>query len=118
MSDQKRHTKSLSEPLFYDNADMKRLFNFSDKTLQRMRSNKSIPFVRIGKKYFYHEQYFKYLAAQSSQDLSLIYIISFSISAKKHFCFNISITYLQELVIHSLLSFPVNFSTLNHSTDS
>ncbi len=103
MSDQKRHTKSLSEPLFYDNADMKRLFNFSDKTLQRMRSNKSIPFVRIGKKYFYPVQYF---------------IISFSISAKKHFCFNISITYLQELVIHSLLSFPVNFFTLGHSTDS
>ena len=68
MSDQKRQTKSLSEPLFYDNADMKRLFNFSDKTLQRMRSNKSIPFVRIGKKYFYPVQYFKNLADQSCQD--------------------------------------------------
>ena len=68
MLNHQKLNKSLSEPLFYDNADMKRLFNFSDKTLQRMRSNKSIPFVRIGKKYFYPVQYFKNLADQSCQD--------------------------------------------------
>jgi hypothetical protein len=68
MLNHQKHTKSLSEPLFYDNADMKRLFNFSDKTLQRMRSNKSIPFVKIGKKYFYPVQYFKNLAEKSCQD--------------------------------------------------
>jgi len=51
-----------TEPLFYDNADMKRLFHISDKTLQRMRNNKSIPFVKIGKKIFYPIEHFKKLA--------------------------------------------------------
>lgn len=60
-----KKTKKSNEQLFYDNADMKRLFNFSDKTLQRMRSNKSIPFVKIGKKFFYPVKYFQNLADSS-----------------------------------------------------
>lgn len=64
MSINTKKGKNQSEPLFYDNADMKRLFNFSDKTLQRMRNNKSIPFVLIGKKAFYPVSYFKKLAKE------------------------------------------------------
>ena len=57
-------TSKPIEPLFYDNADMKRLFHFSDKTLQRMRNNKSIPFTKIGKKIFYPIEHFKKLAKE------------------------------------------------------
>ncbi|AQX06197.1 helix-turn-helix domain-containing protein [Elizabethkingia meningoseptica] len=49
---------------FYDSADLKRLLNISDKTLYRMRVNKSIPCVRFGKKYFYPKSYFNNKASE------------------------------------------------------
>ena len=52
------------EPLFYDNADMKRLYHISDKTLQRMRNDKRILFIKIGKKIFYPIEHFKKLAQE------------------------------------------------------
>ncbi|MDE5450968.1 helix-turn-helix domain-containing protein, partial [Elizabethkingia meningoseptica] len=40
------------------------LLNISDKTLYRMRVNKSIPCVRFGKKYFYPKSYFNNKASE------------------------------------------------------
>ncbi|MGU9939725.1 helix-turn-helix domain-containing protein [Empedobacter brevis] len=37
---------------FYDSADVKRLLNVSDKTLYRMRRNKTIPCFKLGKSTF------------------------------------------------------------------
>ncbi|WP_260392634.1 helix-turn-helix domain-containing protein [Empedobacter brevis] len=43
---------------FYDSADLKSLLNVSDKTLYRMRRNKTIPCFKLGKKYFYPKHIF------------------------------------------------------------
>jgi len=43
---------------FYDSADVQRLLNVSDKTLYRMRRNKTIPCFKLGKKYFYPKHFF------------------------------------------------------------
>ncbi|MGV0919197.1 helix-turn-helix domain-containing protein [Empedobacter falsenii] len=43
---------------FYDSADVQRLLNVSDKTLYRMRKNKTIPCFKLGKKYFYPKHFF------------------------------------------------------------
>lgn len=44
---------------FYDNADLKRLLNVSDKTLYRMRKMNKIPYFKVGNKYYYPMQFFK-----------------------------------------------------------
>lgn len=49
---------SISESLYYDSADVKRLLNISDRTLQRMRQNNEIPFLKLGKKIFYPKAFF------------------------------------------------------------
>ncbi|WP_312081799.1 helix-turn-helix domain-containing protein [Empedobacter sp.] len=43
---------------FYDSADVQRLLNVSDKTLYRMRRNKTIPCFKLGKKYYYPKHFF------------------------------------------------------------
>lgn len=46
------------ESHYYDSADVKKLLNISDRTLQRMRKNNEIPFFRLGKKIFYPKAFF------------------------------------------------------------
>ncbi|MFV0144455.1 helix-turn-helix domain-containing protein [Empedobacter falsenii] len=43
---------------FYDNADLKRLLNVSDRTLYRMRKMNKIPYFKVGNKYYYPMQFF------------------------------------------------------------
>ncbi|WP_225539531.1 helix-turn-helix domain-containing protein [Empedobacter stercoris] len=43
---------------FYDNADLKRLLNVSDKTLYRMRKMNKIPYFKVGNKYYYPMHFF------------------------------------------------------------
>ncbi|MFV0190274.1 MULTISPECIES: helix-turn-helix domain-containing protein [Empedobacter] len=43
---------------FYDSADVQRLLNVSEKTLYRMRRNKTIPCFKLGKKYFFPKHFF------------------------------------------------------------
>ncbi|MFT3920339.1 helix-turn-helix domain-containing protein [Cloacibacterium sp.] len=65
MSQSRKPTKKQTEPLFYDNADMKRLFHISDKTLQRLRLSGQVPFVKFGNKYLYPIKFFQNLADRS-----------------------------------------------------
>lgn len=51
--------QSASENLFYDNADLKLRFHFSDSTLYRMRRDKTIPYMCFGRKYFYPQAFFR-----------------------------------------------------------
>ncbi len=41
---------------YLDNADMKQLFNISDKTLYRWRKNGTVPFTNLGGKHIYPKQ--------------------------------------------------------------
>ena len=43
---------------YYDNADMKRLFHFSDSTLYRYRKSNILPFKKIQGKFIYPKAYF------------------------------------------------------------
>ncbi|MFV0209743.1 helix-turn-helix domain-containing protein [Empedobacter falsenii] len=47
---------------FYDNADLKRLLNVSDKTLYRMRKTNKIPYIKFGNKFYYPMQFFNQMA--------------------------------------------------------
>lgn len=47
------------EKLFYDNADLKHMFNVSDKTLQRWRKSNLVPYFTLGGKIFYPVAHFK-----------------------------------------------------------
>lgn len=42
-----------------DNTDLRNLLHVSDKTIYRMRKAKKIPFVHIGKKYYYPLAFFQ-----------------------------------------------------------
>ncbi|SFH87794.1 helix-turn-helix domain-containing protein [Halpernia frigidisoli] len=43
---------------YYDNADLKRMFNLSDSTLQRQRNANLIPFFKISGKIYYPKAFF------------------------------------------------------------
>ena len=44
--------------IWYDGADLKQLFNFSESTLIRYRKNNQIPFTKLGGRYFYPKSFF------------------------------------------------------------
>lgn len=44
--------------LYYDSADVKKLLNISDSTLHRIRKERSIPHMKIGRKIFYPKTFF------------------------------------------------------------
>ena len=49
----------LKEPSFedwMDGQDVMQALHISLRTLQTLRSNRTIPFSRLGKKFFYHKQ--------------------------------------------------------------
>ncbi|PZU85548.1 MAG: hypothetical protein DI529_09905 [Chryseobacterium sp.] len=49
---------NTSETEYLDSSDVKRLLNISDSTLNRMRKQKKIPFIRFGYKIFYPKSFF------------------------------------------------------------
>ena len=49
-------TQHEREKLYYDNADMMRLFNVTSRTLQRWRDEGIIPFRKLGGRIYYHAQ--------------------------------------------------------------
>jgi hypothetical protein len=57
LKDQKRD--QIIASTFYDNADVKVLLKVCDRTLYRYRTQKLIPYVKIGKKFFYPRQFFE-----------------------------------------------------------
>ena len=48
--------KSTPVPVLYDNSDMKRMFNLSDRTLSYWRSNNVIEYIKIGNKVYYTKE--------------------------------------------------------------
>lgn len=46
------------EAEYYDNADLKRLFNLSDSTLSRLRKSQKLEYIKIGGKIFYPKSFF------------------------------------------------------------
>lgn len=48
----------LENTSYYDNADLKRLFHFSDSTLHRHRKNHLLPYRKIQGKIFYPKAFF------------------------------------------------------------
>ena len=58
-----RHNQIVASIMF-DNADVKRYLNISDSTLYRLRTQKAIPFIKIGKKYYYPRLFFEQLLGQ------------------------------------------------------
>ena len=50
-------TQHEREKLYYDNADMMRLFNVTSRTLQRWRDEGIIPFRKLGGRIYYHAQH-------------------------------------------------------------
>ncbi|RAV27817.1 helix-turn-helix domain-containing protein [Sinomicrobium soli] len=53
-----RHTRNTRAETrrYLDSADIQQNFNISARTLRRMRKNKEIPFVKLGKKILYSKQ--------------------------------------------------------------
>ena len=49
---------------YYDNADMKRMLNISDKTLYRWRKQRMVNFVKMGGKFFYPKSTMRQLRSQ------------------------------------------------------
>lgn len=49
-------TKNLPK-LWLDNQEVAQLLNVSKRTLQTWRSNKALPFSKIGKKCYYHQDH-------------------------------------------------------------
>ncbi|MCL9809976.1 helix-turn-helix domain-containing protein [Flavobacterium luminosum] len=47
-----------SEEGWYDGADLKQLFSFSDSTLARYRKENRIPFTKLGGRILYPKSYF------------------------------------------------------------
>jgi hypothetical protein len=47
-----------SSQIWYDNSDIKRLFNISESTLTRYRKEKKIPFTRLGGRILYPKVFF------------------------------------------------------------
>ena len=47
-----------TDDLYYDNADLKRLFNLSDSSLYRSRKEKVLPFRKIRGKIYYPKAHF------------------------------------------------------------
>ena len=43
--------------IYYDNADLKRMFHISDSTLHRLRKQGVIEYIKIGGKYFYRKSF-------------------------------------------------------------
>ena len=50
--------KPMQDAEYYDNADLKKLLNISDSTLQRLRASKAIPFRKFRGKIFYPRSFF------------------------------------------------------------
>lgn len=46
---------------YYDNADLKRMFNLGDKSLYRRRKEGSLPYIKIGGKIYYRADALKNL---------------------------------------------------------
>jgi helix-turn-helix protein len=51
-------TTAHGDEQWYDNSDLKRLFNFSDSTLYRLRKKGALPFGKLGGKICYPKSYF------------------------------------------------------------
>lgn len=49
-------TQHELEKLYYDNADMMRLFSVTARTLQRWRDDGIVPFKKLGGRIYYHAQ--------------------------------------------------------------
>ena len=45
------------ETIYYDNADLKKMFHISDSTLHRLRKQGVIEYIKIGGKYFYRKSF-------------------------------------------------------------
>ena len=43
---------------YFDSSDVKKFLNISDSTLNRMRKERKIPFIRFGHKLFYPKSFF------------------------------------------------------------
>ncbi|MGL2966535.1 helix-turn-helix domain-containing protein [Flavobacterium sp. XGLA_31] len=54
----------FSLELYYDNADMKRIFKVCDRTLARWRHKEVLPFLKFGGKCFYPKPVIEALAQE------------------------------------------------------
>lgn len=50
--------EQANNDIWYDNADVLKLFNISDSTLLRYRKEKKIPFTKLGGRYLYPKAFF------------------------------------------------------------
>lgn len=51
--------RSTEQQQLWDSVDVKNYLKISDKTLYRLRSQGDLPYVRIGKKYYYPAEFFR-----------------------------------------------------------
>ena len=50
--------EQANNDIWYDNADVLKLFNISDSTLLRYRKEKKIPFTKLGGRFLYPKAFF------------------------------------------------------------
>ena len=64
--------EQANNDIWYDSADVMKLYNISDSTLARFRKNNTIPFTKLGGRYLYPKSYFSKSLMQKMENKHLL----------------------------------------------
>ncbi len=64
--------EQANNDIWYDSADVMKLYNISDSTLARFRKNSTIPFTKFGGRYLYPKSYFSKSLMQKMENKHLL----------------------------------------------